>query len=97
MTADTDDKLHITMVARSTISISQPIFATCRRGDEVVGMSGVELGSVRNGLERFKEHCESARLARGAAVEYHCSVARQTARVVRPFRHHMDDVVLKTG
>jgi len=30
-TADTDDQLHIMMIARSSISIHQAIFAPCRR------------------------------------------------------------------
>lgn len=83
------------MIARSSISIHQAIFAPCRRCDEVVRMTGMELGGIGDGLKWLEEHCESAQLTRSAAVQYRCSVTQQTARVIRLFRYQVYDVVLK--
>jgi len=55
--------------------------------DEVVGVSGVELWCVGNGLERLKEHGKPSQLVRSATVKHHWSTAEQTARVVRSLRY----------
>ena len=39
--------------------------------DEVVGVSGVELWCVGNGLERLKEHGKPSQLVRSATVKHH--------------------------